>query len=197
MSATLISFNPQLTTSPQDTFILESQGYIQGIELDNQPSRIQMEQGSLVATATRTVFGGMMVNQLIPTGNALGNPLQIATAQENDFGFVVFSRAYNMIIIPGNSVPLSAPGMSCMYYPNGKWARIPVQCSAALATALEGGLVGQTVYWDFTNQVLTNTGTTALPCRIKEFNSNSMVVSYNATTGAATWTTGTCAIIEF
>ncbi len=197
--SSVVSFNPQLTTSPQNTFILESDGYIQGFELDNQPSRIQLEQGSLVSTAAQPVWGGMMVNALIPTENqnAMGPAIEIATAQEAAFGFVVFPRAYNMIIVPGNSTPISTSGMSVMYYPNGKWARVAVQCSSALATALEGGLVSQTVYWDFTNQVLTNTGTTALPCRVKGFNSNSMIVNYNSTTKAVTWGVGTCAIIEF
>ena len=198
MSA-LISFNPMLTTSPQDSFLLDSDGFIQGVELDNQPNRIQLEQGSLLSTSTKPVWGAVQVNQLIPNvnTNALGNPIEIATVQNTEFAFTVISRAYNMIIIPGNSVPLTLPGMSCMYFPNGKWTRIPVQCSSSLATALEGGLVSQTVYWDFTNQVLTNTGTTALPCRVKGFNSNSLVVTYNATTGAATWGIGTCALIEF
>ncbi len=194
-----VAFNPQLTTSPENSFVLESNGWMQGMELDNQPSRVQLEQGSLISTATAPVWGGVMVNQIIPTvnENALGNTIQLATAQEDQFAFVVGSRAYNMMILPGNSVPLAYPGMSVMYYPNGKWARIPVQCSSSLATALENGLVSQTVYWDFTNQVLTNTGTTALPCRVKGFNSNSLIINYDSGTGLYTWTTGTCALIEF
>jgi len=64
---------------------------------------------------------------------------------------------------------------------------------------LEGQPVGSVaLYWDFTTQMLVTTGTTAIPnVRVRGFNSNSLIVNYNSTTGALTWSVGTCALLEF
>ncbi len=199
MAANQVTFAPNTTTSPQNSFVLEAGGWIQGMELDNQPSRMQRDSGLLI-NATQPVWGGMMVNLYIPNinQNGQGCNLKIATAQETDYGFVTFASAYNMILVPGNDVPSALNDGTVLYYPNGKWTRLPVQCSSSLAAALEGGLVCQAVYWDFTTQTLTNTGRTPIPgARIKGFNSNSLIVNYNSTTGALTWSVGTCALLEF
>ena len=192
-----ITFNPMLTTNSQNSFILESQGYIQGMSLDNQPSRMQRKQGQLLSTSAKPVYGGMMVNELTPDIGTGENPVvQLATAQGASFAFTVFDGVYNAIILNGNTVPLVYPGMSCQYFRNGNFARIPVLCAPALAATLENSF-DQTVFWDFTNQQLLGTGTTALPCRIVALDSNSLTVSFNATTGAYSWVLGTVAVIEF
>ena len=194
-----IAFNPMQTTSPQNSFLLDANGWIQGMELDNQPNRIQRETGQI--TATQPIWGGMMIQQLTPTvdQNNQGPNLQLATAQTAEFAFTTGASANNAILVPGNDVAQILTGMTCSYYPNGKWTRLPVQCSAAVVTALEGQPAGSVaLYWDFTTQMLVTTGTTAIPgVRVRGFNSNSLIVNYNSTTGALTWSVGTCALLEF
>lgn len=195
-----ISFNPQQTTSPQNSFVLDADGWIQGLELDNQPSRLQKESGQII-NVTQPIWGAMMVNQVTPNinENSQGPSVQLATAQLSEFAFTTFASAYNMILVPGNDVPQALDNQTVLYYPNGKWARLPVQASSTLVAALEGQPVGSVpVYWDFATQQLTNTGTTAIPnARVRGFNSNSLIVNYNSTTGALTWSVGTCALLEF
>ncbi len=121
MAANQVTFAPNTTTSPQNSFVLEAAGWIQGMELDNQPSRMQRESGLLI-NATQPVWGGMMVNQYIPNinQNGQGCNLEIATAQETDFGFVTFASAYNMILVPGNDVPSALNDGTLLYSPKGK-----------------------------------------------------------------------------
>lgn len=192
-----ITWNPMLTTNSQNSFVLESQGYIQGLSLDNQPSRMQRKQGQLIGTAAKPIWPASMVVELTPNIGDGENPtVQLATSQPTYFGFTVLDGVYNAIITNGNNVPLVYPGMSLQYFRNGNFARIPVLCSSALAATLEGNF-DQTVYWDFTNQELSGTGTTALPCRIVALDSNSLTVSYNSGTGVYSWALGTVAVIEF
>ena len=192
-----VSFNPNQQTQPQNSFLLEASGWIQGLSMDNQPSRIQRETGNYTGTAM--VWGGMMINRLIPTinKNQQGPSIEIATAQQTDFAFTTNDGWYSALLVPGNDVPYVGAG-TVNYYPNGKWTRLPVACSASLAAALEGGLMDQEVYWDFPTQTLTNSGTTPIPgARVRGFNSNSLIVSQNSTTLALSWAVGTCALLEF
>lgn len=48
MASNTVAFAPNQTTSPQNSFLLEAGGWIQGMELDNQPSRMQRESGLLL-----------------------------------------------------------------------------------------------------------------------------------------------------
>jgi hypothetical protein len=187
------------TTSPQNSFLLDANGWIQGMELDNQPNRIQRETGQI--TASQPIWGGMMIEQTTPTidQNNQGPDLQLATAQNAKFAFTVGSGANNAILVPGNDVAQILSGMTASYYPNGKWTRLPVQCSAAVVTAVEGQPAGSVaLYWDFTTQMLVTSGTTAIPnVSVRGFNSNSLIVNYDSTTKALTWSVGTLALLEF
>jgi hypothetical protein len=61
-----------------------------------------------------------------------------------------------------------------------------VQCSSAVAGALKAGAYNQSVYWDYTNQVLLSTaGGAAIPVEVVDLstNGNAMVVA----SGGASW----------
>ena len=192
-----ISFNPSLTTQPQNSFLLQSQGYVQGDFVDDPSSRMYLNSGVIASSVTQPVWGGMVLEELVPTAGegALGSDLALAAGYTTATGISVFTQAYNMVIVPGNSVQTATAGMTISYFRFGSGARIRVQCSAALATAVEGNPINTEVSWDFTNQLLVPFSTTALPVKVLSVNANSKIVNYNSGTGAVTYTTGVVAEI--
>ena len=193
-----ISFNPQLTTAPASSFQVDTKGFVQGAFFDDPTARLQLTAGIIASTVTQPVWGGMTISEgvNVPNANQAGNPLTLAANYAGLTAFTVFNQANNMIIVPGNTVQQAVAGMSMSYFRLGSNARIAVQCSAALANTLSAGLTNQQVSWDFVNQILVAFSVTALPVKVLEVNTNSKIVSYNATTGALTYTTGACAIIQ-
>jgi hypothetical protein len=198
-----ISFNPQLTTSPSNTFLQSTQGYVQGTTFDDTSSRMWLTSGVVASTVTQPVWGGMAITEEVATvdKNALGNSLVLASAAGNVTGFTVFDQSHNMIIVPGNTVQQSVAGMTINYYRFGSNIRIAVGVLASLVATLDAGAINQTLYWDPALQQLTaqaTAGAFALPAttKILSLNSTSKTINYNAGTGALTWTTGTAAMIQ-
>ena len=64
MSGT-ISFDPYATNQPQNTFLLQTQGYVQGTAYDDPSVRMEMAGGTLAATETLTMWGGVPLTELI------------------------------------------------------------------------------------------------------------------------------------
>ena len=192
-----ISFNPSLTSSPQNSFLVQTGGYVQGDFVDDPSIRMELASGVIGAAVTQPVWGGMVLEETISLsgeGN-LGNNLVLAAGYTTATGISVFTQGYNMIIVPGNSVQTAAAGMTVPFFRFGTRARIKVQCSAALVTAVEGGAINQQVSWDFVNQQLIPFSVTALPVQILSVNPNSKIVNYNSGTGAVTWVAGNAAVI--
>jgi hypothetical protein len=198
-----VSFNPQLTTSPSNTFLQSTEGYVQGTTLDDTSSRMWLTSGVVAASVTQPVWGGMAITEEVATvnANAMGNSLVLASAAGNVTGFTVFDQSHNMIIVPGNSVQQSVAGMTINYFRFGSNIRIAVGVLSSLVATLDSGAINQTLYWDPALQQLTASGTSGafqLPAttKILSLNSNSKTISYNSGTGALTWTSGNCAIIQ-
>lgn len=194
----LISFNPQLTTSPLNTFQVETEGYVQGSYFDDPSTRQWLLAGQLASTVAQPIWGGMSISEMVnaPNTNQGGNTLELAAAYASLTGFTVSNQANNMVIVPGNSAQIAVAGMSMNYFRLGSNARIQVLCDSTLAAALDAGLTNQQVSWDFTNQKLIAFSTTALPVKVLSVNTNSKVISYNSGTGAVSWVAGTCAVIQ-
>ena len=198
-----ISFNPQLTTSPQNTFLPATEGYVQGAFMDDPSSRMWLTTGQIASTVTQPVWGGMAVTEDVATvnQNMLGNQLALASSAANFIGLTVFNQANNGILTPGNNVPQFGAGMTISFFRAGSGARVAVQVLASEVATLEGGAVNQALYWDPALQQITASGTAGafqLPAttKILSLNSNSKIVSYNSTTGAVTWSVGAAAIIQ-
>jgi hypothetical protein len=151
-----ISFNPQLTSSPQSSFLQQTEGYVQGAFFDDTTSRMQLVAGIIASTVTGPVWGGMAITENVPAPNAgqNGNSLVLATTNAGITAFTVFNQANNMVIVPGNTVQQAVAGMSMSYFRLGSNARIGVQCDPTLAANLDNGAINQQVSWDFVNQLL-------------------------------------------
>jgi hypothetical protein len=206
MSGTL-SFNPYATQTPTGTFVNPTQGYTQGLALDDPSSRMWLEGATLATTETVTMWGGVPLSVAInqpATGfsEGLGPTVKRSTSQGNTLGWSVFNQASSMVIAPGNNVPQAATGNYVSFYRNGSNARIPVNCDPALVAALTAGefINAAALYWSVTLYwvTLVTTGSNfALPTTtvLRSVNSNSKIVNY-ASASSVTWTTGDTAIIQ-
>lgn len=153
---TTISFNPQQTTSPANSFLLQTEGWVQGSYFDDPSSKNWLAAGLIASSVTQAVWGGMAITENIPNinTNQAGNNLVLAATNVGITGFTVFNQANNMIITPGNTVQQAGSGMSVSYFRFNSNARIAVQCSASLASSLQGDPTNTQVSWDLVNQVL-------------------------------------------
>jgi len=200
--ANVINFNPMETLSGSNSFQLESQGYIQGAFMDDPVARMWLLPGVVDNSVTQAVWGGMPITESVPaldshTTGTIASPLTLPSTIAGITGFTVFNRAHNMLITPGNPVPVSTANMNIAYFRLGSNIRIPVKISSALATAVEGGSITQQVAWDFSNHELTTYSSgTALPVKVLRVDSNSKVVDYNSSSGAVSWSYGYAALIQ-
>lgn len=197
-----INFNPMTTLTGENSFQLQSQGYIQGAFMDDPVARMWLLPGIVANSVTQPVWGGIPIVESVPSLSSsklqsAASELTIPTTIAEITGWTVFNRAHNMLITPGNPVPQATANMTVAYFRTGSNIRIPVKISSALATAVEGGSVTQQVAWDFTNNELTTYSTgTALPVKVLKVNDNSKVVNYDSGTGALSWSYGYGALIQ-
>ena len=202
-----ISFNPYATSQPQDSFLLQSQGLIQGTAYADPTARMELMGGYVDSGETLPMWGGVPINEMINlsgSGNAqsdgLGPSVKRSTTQATITGFSVFDQASSMVITAGNTVPLAANLNYMSFYRLGTNARIAVQCDPAIITALNssnGDISSQALYWDTTNFRITlvTASNFALPTsvRLVSVNVNSKIVAWSSPN--ATWTTGDAAVI--
>jgi hypothetical protein len=200
-----ININPIATTNAPNTFSITLDGLMQGMAMDDPASRNWLVGGTLDPAETLPLFGGIPIYELLSAGEPAMRPLvKRSTAANLCTGISVFNQDHSMISTPQSPVPAALPGMSAHVYRFGSNARIAVAADPALAAALPGLPISPTaLFWDPTNQYVTLTttgGTFALPVAVKVLGWNSggsMTVSYNGTTGYATWNrTGNCVLIQ-
>lgn len=192
-----ISFNPMLTTSAADTFLLSTAGYTQGDFLADPAARMWLVEGQVVNTASAPLWAGIPVTETTPASGATTSStptIAAATAETNITAFTVANQAYAGVIVPGSTAPLWYAGMTMSYLRLGSNARIVVAVDSGAVSALTGAATDVTVYWDFVNNALTNSGSTALPVKFRGIDSNSKVFTYSS--GSATWSVGSVAIIQ-
>lgn len=196
-----ITLNPGPQTNFAGTFSVQSDGYIQGVFMDDPAIRNFLAGGTLGTGETLPMWGGVGILESVPNPATqaveLGGLITRAADYAHLTGFTVFNQNASAIVTPQSGVPLVTNGMGVNFFRLGSGARIAVQCDPTLAAALLGGSIVQQVSWDFTNQKLIAFSVTALACKVLNVQvGNSKIVSYNAGTGFANWTNGTCALIQ-
>src|SRR5579875_1642227 len=182
-----ITLQPYTTNNPQNSFIEQTQGYIQGLPQDDTVARQWLAQGVLVSTASAPLWGGLPIEELINVTGAgsegLGPTVQAAASQGTCTGFSTFLQMAHMVITPGANAPQAAAGNSVGFFRLGTQQRLAVKCDPALVSALvsaDGAINSQALYWDVTNYQITLTtsgGNWALPTSIKllSVNTNSKI----------------------
>lgn len=201
-----ITIQPYATNQPQDSFLLQTQGYVQGMILDDPVARMELAQGMLISTASTPLWGGVPVTELINlTGSGsegLGPTIEAATSQANCTGFCTYTQMMSGVIVPGATAPLYGAGTSTGFFRLGSNARLVVACDPALISTLtgsDGAINSQALYWDTTNYriTLTTSSNWALPTsvRLVSVNTNSKIITYSSGTGLASWSNGDAAVL--
>lgn len=180
-----VNINPMLTTNAAGLFGIKSQGWYQGVALDDPATRFALAGGYVASTETLPMWGGLAITELVPglVARPVGSIVRRATSLANLTGFSVFNQANNGIVTPQSPVPTMAADMSVSFYRFGSGARIPLPVSTAvIALQASGIVVNQPLVWNFTageidvfSTVAATVATTAL--------------TYDADTGLATATT--------
>ncbi|WRX61070.1 hypothetical protein SM940_07050 [Escherichia coli] len=181
-----LSLNPMATTNAAGSFGVQSDGFIQGVALDDPANRFNLASGTVAATETKPLWGGLPVAELLPGVNSSprGSTIRRAASLAELEGFTVFNQAHNGLTTPQSPVPLYASGMSVSFYRLGSNMRVPLKASAqvvALGTA--GASVKTPLAWDFVN----NQVTTAAAAAFAGANIATTAVTYS--NGVATATT--------
>lgn len=151
--------NPYATSSKTGSFRPYSDGTFQGMADADAASQNWLNMGSFNPSASVVAFGGLPVKEDIFNSNMSNgkSTIDLATTVDEVIGFSVFDQGHHGIITPGpNNVPLFYPGMDLPFYRFGTKARVPVQCSPALA-ALVGQSIKTPVGWDFATGMLVPT----------------------------------------
>ena len=197
-----ISLNPMATTNALGLFSTNSNGFTQGDAQDDPAVKFALAGGVLSTAATSPVWGGIPVQEFVPSSNSnvLGSTLLQATTSAIPQAIVVFNQGFGGITTPSSTAPLYSPGMSVNYYRFGSGARIPLALDPASVT-LEGDLISTTVYFNYTTNLLTVTqpsGQAALPVKVLKISTqNNKTVSYSSVTGNANWATdGLIALVQ-
>ena len=197
-----ISLNPMATTNALGLFSTNSNGFTQGDAQDDPAVKFALAGGVLSTDATAPVWGGIPVQEFVPSNNSnvLGSTLLQATTTDVPQAIVVFNQGFGGITTPSSTAPLYSPGMSVNYYRFGSGARIPLALDPASVT-LEGDLISTTVYFNYTTNLLTVTqpsGQAALPVKVLKISTqNNKTVSYSSVTGNANWATdGLIALVQ-
>lgn len=188
--ASNISFNPMATTGTSGGFVLSTEGYVQGVFLDDPVARYQLEGGVVSSSQSTPLWGGLPLTVSAPLvgANPLGPSAIAATAYTNINAWCVFNQAAAGIISPSSNVPLYGSGMSVNFMRPGSLARIALPIDPTLVNTLAGASETTAVSWDFTANRIVAFNTTALPVVIEFLSTTSKIVTYNSGTGYATWT---------
>jgi len=170
-----ITLNPMLTTNAAGSFSVQSNGYVQGMALQESAVRFQLAQGIIAPTETYPMWAGTAITEVLPGVNGLGTSANLGTdsplgnlikratttgttGAANITGFAVGNQAHSWLSTPQSPVPSGQPGQSANFYRFGSLAKIPVQCDSALAAALlssnSGGTNDVALSWDFIAQKL-------------------------------------------
>ncbi len=200
-----VNFNPIQTTNFPGTFFVETDGFVQGTMEDDPVARFALRSGVVAAAATVPMWGGIAIAETLAGGTTGAvdqvNSILLAASSGNGVtGFTVFNQASAMVITNSSNVPLSGSLMAVNFFRFGSGARVAVQTTSTVASALAGGSISPTLYWDPVNYQVTTVSTSnvALPSTVKLSHvnvGNSKVVSYSSVTGYATWQDGGSALV--
>lgn len=197
-----ISLNPMRTTNAANMFGIQSDGFYQGVALDDPANRYNLASGSVSTDEPDPIWGGLPISEFIPGTHSAprGSVIKKATSVDNLVGFTVFNQAHNGITTPQSPVPQFSSNMTVSFYRIGSNMRVPLKCSAeVVALGTSGALVTTKLAWDFTNQqLIVATGDAdALPIKLLAIQAgNSKTVAYDDTNGYTTWEpNGNCALV--
>jgi hypothetical protein len=154
-----VPLSPMLTTNAAGSFRLQTEGYVQGVAMDDPAVRFFLASGTLGPAETLPMWGGVLISETVGGNlansytNTNGRIITRAATLAVATGFSVFNQSHAWISSPQSEVPVALNNMSVGFYRFGSGARIPVAIDPSLVS-LEGGLITQQVSWDYNLQRL-------------------------------------------
>lgn len=123
----------------QNSFGTESDGFMQGDAQDDPAVRLQLSSGVIASTVTVPMYPGLGIIENIPTAltKETGSVITLATDTVCT-GFTVVNQAHHGIITPTSDVPQYPAGASVHFYRIGSNARIPLKVSDAVVALANG-----------------------------------------------------------
>ena len=170
------------TTGANNTFLLNTDGFIVGTLYGKFPDRYAIEGGVVASTQATPLYGGLPLTLAVtaPTiqgSSGLGERATLATAQTNIDGWSVFDQASAGVISGFSNVPLYYANTSINFIRSG-FLVLPV--NPAAVNTIAGGASNQNIFWNFTQNYVDITGTGALGFQIIALSTNSKTVTYAA-----------------
>ena len=170
------------TTVANNTFLLNTDGFIVGTLYGKFPDRYAIEGGVVASTQATPLYGGLPLTLAVtaPTiqgSSGLGERATLATAQTNIDGWSVFDQGAAGIISGFSNVPLYYANTSINFVRSG-FLVLPV--NPAAVNTIAGGASNQNIFWNFTQNYVDITGTGALGFQIIALSTNSKTVTYAA-----------------
>ena len=170
------------TTVANNTFLLNTDGFIVGTLYGKFPDRYAIEGGVVASTQATPLYGGLPLTLAVtaPTiqgSSGLGEKATLATAQTNIDAWSVFDQASAGVISGFSNVPLYYANTSINFIRSG-FLVLPV--NPAAVNTIAGGASNQAIFWNFTQNYVDITGTGALGFQIIALSTNSKTVTYAA-----------------
>jgi hypothetical protein len=170
------------TTVANNSFLLNTDGFIVGTLYGKFPDRYSIEGGVVASTQATPLYGGLPLTLAVtaPTiqgSSGLGERATLATAQTNIDGWSVFDQGAAGIISGFSNVPLYYANTSINFVRSG-FLVLPV--NPAAVNTIAGGASNQAIFWNFTQNYVDITGTGALGYQIIALSTNSKTVTYAA-----------------
>ncbi|SMG37289.1 hypothetical protein [Cedecea sp. NFIX57] len=153
-----LSLNPMATTNALGSFGVKSDGYIQGVALDDPANRFNLAAGTVAPTETKPLWGGLAIAELLPgiQSSPRGSTIRRAMSVAELEGFTVFNQAHNGLTTPQSPVPQYASGMSVSFYRLGSNMRVPLKTTASVvALGTSGASVRTPLAWNFVHDEIT------------------------------------------
>ena len=153
-----IPFNPMATTNARGSFSIYSDGFVQGVAMDDPAARYSLAGGVIALTETLPMIGGALIYETTVGGvgvagaDTLGGVVGRATSLAMAAGFSVLNQAHHWLSSPQSEAPMGLSGMTVNFHRFGSGARIALALDPQMAAALQGGLTNQQVSWDFNLQ---------------------------------------------
>lgn len=187
--------NPYVTSGLPGTFKLTGSGAKEGTTRKNAINQaLQIDSGLFDGTVA---WGGQPIVESVSDG-LTGNVLTLASTIASITGWSTFDGA-NHLLLTQSTIGLYQDNMTMQFYRKGCGALLWVKIDDDLAASVLTGSVIQNLGYDFTNyKIAAYSSGTALPVRIEAVSiagtsTINTLVSYNATTGNAEWSTEGCA----
>lgn len=156
--AQLLAASPMQTTNAGGMFGTDSQGYIQGVAMDDPANRFNLAQGTLAEGEDLPMWGGVAISESLPgvQSGPRGSVIRRAKSVADMEGFSVFNQAHNGLTTPNSPVPMFLTDMSISFYRFGSNMRVPLKASpSVVALGITGASVRTPLAWDFVNNQLT------------------------------------------